>query len=421
MQDLHELPKLADSLTYLYVEHVVVEQKAKAIELFDKDGATLVPTAALTVLLLGPGTRITHAAVKALADSGCAIVWVGEDGTRCYAHGGGETRKAYHLLHQARLVSDPTLRLEVCKRMYRMRFKNQDLDPFLTLEQLRGMEGARMRSAYGHASITYNVPWHGRSYDRASWGNSDPVNNALSAANALLNGLCHAAIVSGGYSPALGFIHTGLQTSFVYDIADLYKVEITIPTAFRIAAESRERVQPRVREACRQAFKEAKLLQRILPDIEALLAIPQDVLMAGAGADEDPGRPEPLWMADSVAIDMPLEKYSVDLWPSSDAPDPTRSPDTTTLPDVGQADPAVRQRWQRAIEGLQNGWVVEAVAESEWCVITRPDTSGYRVTLHAMRWDCDCPDFAKNGLGMCKHTAAVMMMQDAECRTQKRD
>jgi len=421
MQDLHELPKLADSLTYLYVEHVVVEQKAKAIELFDKDGATLVPTAALTVLLLGPGTRITHAAVKALADSGCAIVWVGEDGMRCYAHGGGETRKAYHLLHQARLVSNPALRLEVCKRMYRMRFKNQDLDPFLTLEQLRGMEGARMRSAYGHASITYNVPWHGRSYDRASWGNSDPVNNALSAANALLNGLCHAAIVSGGYSPALGFVHTGLQTSFVYDIADLYKVEITIPTAFRIAAESRERVQPRVREACRQAFKEAKLLQRILPDIEALLAIPQDVLMAGDGADEDPGRPEPLWMADSIAIDTPLEEYSVDLWPLSNALDLTRSLDTTTLPDVGQADPAVRQRWQRAIEGLQNGWVVEAVAESEWCVITRPDTSGYTVKHHAMRWDCDCPDFAKNDLGMCKHTAAVMMTQDAECRTQKRE
>lgn len=420
MRDLHELPKLADSLTYLYAEHVIVEQKAKAIELFDKDGATLVPTAALSVLLLGPGTRITHAAVKALADSGCAIVWVGEDGTRCYAHGGGETRKAYHLLHQARLVSDPALRLEVCKRMYRMRFKNQDLDPFLTIEQLRGMEGARMRSAYGHASITYNVPWHRRSYDRASWGNSDPVNNALSAANALLNGLCHAAIVSGGYSPALGFIHTGLQTSFVYDIADLYKVEITIPTAFRIAAESRERVQPRVREACRQAFKEAKLLQRILPDIEALLDIPQDVLLAGAGADEDPGRPEPLWMADSVVLDAPPELHGADLC------SPARSPDaTSTLPDISQAEPAIQQRWQRALEGLQSGWTVQPAAESEWRVLTRPATPGYTVERHAGQWRCACPDFAKSGLGMCKHTAAVMMqeargrMQEAGCRRQE--
>jgi CRISP-associated protein Cas1 len=424
MRDLHELPKLSDSLTYLYAEHVVVEQKAKAIELFDKDGATLVPTAALSVLLLGPGTRITHAAVKALADSGCAIVWVGEDGTRCYAHGGGETRKAYHLLHQARLVSDPDLRLEVCKRMYRMRFKKQNLDPFLTLEQLRGMEGARMRDAYAHASITYNVAWHGRSYDRASWGNSDPVNNALSAANALLNGLCHAAIVSGGYSPALGFIHTGLQTSFVYDIADLYKVEITIPTAFRIASESRERVQPRVREACRQVFKEAKLLQRILADIEALLAIPEDVLMAGAGADEDPGRPEPLWTAGDASTGAGAEGGGADRPPSLGAPvlgndipaHPHGAP--SAIPDLEQADPAIQQRWQRATEGLQSGWTVAAVAEAEWRVATRPATPGYTVEYDAGQWRCTCPDFAKSGLGMCKHTAAVTI-QEAGGRMQE--
>lgn len=423
MQDLHELPKLSDSLSYVYAEHCVIEKKQQAVELFDKDGATLVPTAALTVLLLGPGTSITHAAVKALADSGCAIVWVGEDGTRCYANGGGETRKAYHLLYQARLASDPALRLEVCKRMYRMRFKTQNLDPFLTIEQLRGMEGARMRSAYGHASITYNVLWNGRSYDRRSWGNSDPVNNALSAANALLNGLCHAAIVSGGYSTALGFIHTGLQTSFVYDIADLYKVEITIPTAFRIASESRERVEPRVREACRQAFKEAKLLQRILPDIEMLLAIPEDVLAAGAGADEDPGRPEPLWMADDIETDARVEldtayTQASPLTLSSMPGDPTLSPDAmATFPDVDQANPAVQQRWQRAAEGLGSGWMVETVAAMEWRVSTRPATPGYMVKYHAGQWNCACPDFAKNGLGMCKHTAAVMM-QEARSRMQ---
>jgi CRISPR-associated protein Cas1 len=294
MRDLQELPKLSDSLSYLYLQHCRIEQKAKAVEMIDQEGRTMVPAAALTVLLLGPGTSITHAAVKALADNGCTIVWAGEDGTRCYAHGGGETRRAYHLLHQAQLASDPRLRLEVCKRMYQVRFA-ESLDPDLTLQQLRGKEGARVRTAYAHASITYNVPWHGRRYDRNNWGGGDPVNRALSAANALLNGLCHAAIVSGGYSPALGFIHTGKQRSFVYDIADLYKVKITIPLAFRIAGESEERIGPRVREACRQAFKEHRLLQQILPDIAHVLDVSKETLEAGEASDSDPARPEPLW------------------------------------------------------------------------------------------------------------------------------
>jgi CRISPR-associated protein Cas1 len=295
MRDLHELPKLRDSLSYLYVEHVRVQQKHKAVELLDKEGRTMVPAAALSVLMIGPGTTITHAAVKALADNGCLVMWCGEDGMRCYAQGGGETRKAYHLLKQAELVSDPEKRLEVVKRMYRYRFSDEELDPDLDIFQLRGKEGARVRQAYAQASRTYGVPWHGRRYDRSNWGSGDPVNRALSAAHALLNGLCHTGIASGGYSPALGFIHTGKQLSFVYDIADLYKVEVTIPLAFRIAAESEEKIGPRVREACREAFRECQLLKRILPDIDHLLGISEGTLAMGEEADSDPARPEPLW------------------------------------------------------------------------------------------------------------------------------
>ena len=295
MRDLHELPKLRDSLSYLYLEQVRVQQKYKAVEAIDKEGRTMIPVAALSVLMLGPGTAITHAAIKALADNGCLLVWCGEDGMRCYAQGGGETRKAYHLLRQAELVSDAQKRLEVVKRMYRYRFGEEELDHDLNLFQLRGKEGARVRKAYAEASRTHGVPWHGRRYDRGRWGSGDPVNRALSAANALLNGLCHAGIVSGGYSPALGFIHTGKQLSFVYDVADLYKTEVTIPLAFRLAAESEERIGPRVREACREAFREYQLLKRILPDIDHLLDLSDETLAAGAEADSDPARPEPLW------------------------------------------------------------------------------------------------------------------------------
>lgn len=307
MKDLHELPKLRDSLSYLYVEHAVINQKDHAIEYIRQDeGRVMIPVAALGVILLGPGTRITHAAIRTLADNGCAAVWVGEDGTKFYAQGGGETRRSFHLLQQAELSCDPQKRLGVIRRMYQHRFPGP-LAEDLTLEQIRGMEGARVRSAYYKASKTYGVPWHGRSYDRASWGKSDPVNRALSASHALLNGVCHTAIVSGGYSPALGFIHTGKQLSFVYDIADLYKAEITIPLAFLTVAESTDGVEARVRAACRERFRETKLLNRILPDIDSLLQIDLEMYSEGTDFDSDPALPGPFWDASDEESEEAIE------------------------------------------------------------------------------------------------------------------
>ncbi len=270
MQDLHILPKLRDSLSYVYAERAIVQRYRNAVELVDENGKVAVPIASLSLLLLGPGTSITHEAVKLLAQNGCSILWVGEDVTRFYAQGTGETRKAQRLLKQASLVSDPQARREVALAMYAKRF-DEALDPDLSLEQIRGHEGVRVRNTYQTMSRRYGVKWKGRRYRRNDWDASDPVNRALSMANALLNGLCHAAIVSGGYSPGLGFIHTGKQLSFVYDIADLYKTELSIPIAFETAALSSEDIESRVRRRSREAFKEAKLLQRLLPDIDALL------------------------------------------------------------------------------------------------------------------------------------------------------
>ena len=294
MQDLHGLPKLRDSLSYLYVEHAVIEQADHAIELWQKEGRTLVPAASLCVLMMGPGTKITHAAVKVLAENGCSMLWTGAEMTKFYAQGMGETRKAYHLLHQAEIACNPVKHTRVCIRMYQKRF-DETLDPSLTLPQIRGFEGVRVRRAYKAASEKYGVQWHGRIYDRANWGGSDPINRALSAANATLNSVCHAAIVSGGYSTAIGFVHTGKQLSFVYDVADLYKADITIPIAFSIVAESNENIERRTRMACREKFREMKLLDRILPDIDTILEIKDEPINELLDVDADPALPTDLW------------------------------------------------------------------------------------------------------------------------------
>lgn len=305
MRDLHLLPKVRDSLSFLYVEYTAIEQDDKSIALVDVRGRTPVPCASLTTLLLGPGTTITHAAMKTLAESGCLVMWSGEAGVRLYAQGLGETRSSRWTLQQARLWADDESHMRVVRRMYEMRF----LDPVPageSLEQLRGREGVRVRTTYRRLSEATGVRWEGRSYRRGDWNAADPLNRALSAANACLYGICHSAILSVGCSPALGFIHTGRLLSFVYDVADLYKTAVTIPAAFAVVAEHSDDVERRVRHLVRDAAYDGELLKRIVPDLRKILEM-------DAGRDEstaDDGN------ADPDADDMPPG----DLWtPSGEA------------------------------------------------------------------------------------------------------
>jgi CRISPR-associated protein Cas1 len=270
LKDLHLLPKFRDSLSYLYVEHCKIEREDRAVACWDVEGKVPVPCAGLGVLMLGPGTSITHAAVSTLADNGCLVVWCGEGGVRLYAQGLGLTRSAANLLHQARLWADPTAKLEVVFRLYRQRFP-EPLDESLTLSQIRGKEGVRVREAYARASRETGVPWHGRAYRRDAWQAADPVNRALSAANSCLYGVCHAGILALGLSPALGFIHTGKMLSFVYDVADLYKTRISIPIAFEETARGLESLESRVRRSCRDAFTQTFLLKTIIRDLQFIL------------------------------------------------------------------------------------------------------------------------------------------------------
>lgn len=294
MDNLHALPKFRDNLTILYLERGRIDRYEHSVAFHDAQGITPIPAASLAVLMLGPGTVITQAAIAALADNNCLIIWCGEENVRFYAAGIGGTRSARGIIAQARLASDPHLRLQVVMRMYRMRF-NEPLAEEITLQQLRGKEGLRVRMAYQQASQKWQVAWQGRSYDRSHWGQSDPINRALSAANACLYGLCHAAILSAGFSPALGFIHTGKQLSFVYDIADLYKTEVSIPAAFQTVAESPLDIERRVRYCLRDYFRQTRLVQRIIPDIFSALGLSEEEMATEDPYAEDPALPSDWW------------------------------------------------------------------------------------------------------------------------------
>lgn len=272
-----------------------MEQEDQAISIHDASGKVPVPCASLALLMLGPGVSITHAAISVLAEHGCLVAWCGEEGIRFYALGLGETRSATNLLYQANAWADKQLHLRVVQRLYQSRFREK-LDSNLTLQQIRGMEGIRVRNAYAKAAQESGIRWSGRNYRQDNWDSADPVNRALSAANSCLYGICHAAIISAGFSPALGFIHTGKMLSFVYDIADLYKTEITVPIAFRGVAEGWDELERRVRLTCRDTFVSTNLLERIIPDICKVLGLEENkVSPDDEQMDEEPAAPGPLW------------------------------------------------------------------------------------------------------------------------------
>ncbi len=273
VKDLHELPKVRDSISYLYIEHALIEQENSSIVVIKEDGKIPVPVSSLTCLLLGPGTRVTHAAISAAAKNGCLIVWCGEAAGRFYAAGTGETRSSENLLLQARLCMDPAAHLAVVRRMYEIRFPKLPQED-LSLQQIRGLEGIRVKQTYRTYAKATGVKWTARSYKQTDWDEADDINRALSAANAILYSVCQAAIVSLGFSPGLGFVHTGKQLSFVYDIADLYKTDTSIPAAFEAVQKANGDLDQKVRLYTRQTIANAGILKRIAGDISWIFNVP---------------------------------------------------------------------------------------------------------------------------------------------------
>ncbi|WP_139800738.1 type I-E CRISPR-associated endonuclease Cas1e [Geothermobacter hydrogeniphilus] len=263
---------IKDRVSVMFVEKGHLDVLDGAFVLVDKTGVrTHIPIGGVACLMLEPGTRVSHAAATLASRVGCLLVWVGEAGVRLYSAGQPGGARADRLLYQAKLALDDSARLKVVRKMYAVRFKEEP-PAKRSVDQLRGIEGVRVRKMYELLARQYGVPWKRRNYDHTRWESGDIPNRCLSSATACLYGITEAAILAAGYAPAVGFIHTGKPQSFVYDIADIFKFDTVVPVAFRIAAKKPYDPERQVRIACRDAFRQTKLLKRIIPVIEEVLS-----------------------------------------------------------------------------------------------------------------------------------------------------
>ncbi len=268
---LDTLTPAKDRWTPIYLQYGRLEVDDSSVKWIGADYTVLrIPVATVSAILLGPGTTVTHAAIKACSDSNTPVCWVGAEGMRFYAFGVSPTHDVSRASRQAALHASKADRLRVARRMFAMRFGDQNLTGF-SIDKLKGMEGKRVKSLYAEMGRKYGVSWKGRRYDQNHWALADEINRAISAANASLYALCTATICSMGYLPHLGFIHTKGMLSFVFDMADIYKPETTLEAAFQTVSVNPQANEQEVISCLKRFIEERRLLKRIPKDIEKIL------------------------------------------------------------------------------------------------------------------------------------------------------
>ena len=263
---------MKDRISMMFIEYGEIDVLDGAFVVVDVNGVrTHIPVGSVACLMLQPGTRVSHAAAALAARVGTLLVWVGEAGVRLYASGQPGGARSDRLLYQAKLALDEAARLKVVRKMYALRF-GEEPPTRRSVDQLRGIEGARVRKTYQILAQRFRVQWDGRRYNPEDWDASNVVNRCLSAATAPTRASAARSAGASGYAPAVGFIHSGKPLSFVYDIADLFKFDTVVPVAFQIAAKAPPQPEREVRLRCRDSFRQTKLLERIIPSIEEVLA-----------------------------------------------------------------------------------------------------------------------------------------------------
>jgi len=269
---LDTLTPAKERWTPIYFEHGRLEVDDASVKWIGADRTVLrLPVATVSAIMLGPGTTVTHAAMKACADCNTPVCWVGADGMRFYSFGVAPTHDNARARHQAAVHSVGRKRDEVARRMFRLRFGDGVDVSGHTVKTLRGMEGLRVKALYAEMGAKHGVTWKGRDYNPNNWAVSDTINRAVSAANASLYALTTAIVCSMGYLPQLGFIHTAGTLPFVFDVADIYKPETTLEAAFETVSINPDATEKDVITRLKFYIEDRRLLQRIPHDMEKLL------------------------------------------------------------------------------------------------------------------------------------------------------
>lgn len=290
---------LKDRNSMIFIGMGQVDVKDGAFVVIDKNGERMhIPVGSIACIMLEPGTRVSHAAIKLASTCGTLLIWVGEAGVRLYSAGQPGGARSDKLLYQAKLALDENLRLKVVRKMFELRF-GEAAPERRSVDQLRGIEGARVRKTYQLLAKKYGVEWHGRRYDPKDWDKGNFINQCISSATSCLYGITEAAILAAGYAPAIGFLHTGKPLSFVYDIADIIKFETVVPLAFKVAAKSPFKPDRDVRIACRESFRTTKTLKKLIPLIEDILSAGEIKPPSPYDDAQPPAIPEPVSIGDS--------------------------------------------------------------------------------------------------------------------------
>lgn len=260
----------------LYVQRCRVTVDNGSMKLaFEEAGTELeLPYQRLNALLLGPGSSITHDAVRHCSGHGTCIAFVGSDGTRLYTAPPIFERDADLARQQATWWAGESTRVMVAKRMYAKRFgetpRTNDADA------LRGMEAARIKRAYELLAGEYGLSWHGRHYDRANPDKTDIPNLAINHAVTAVEACVAIAVQATATLPPLGFLHEDSAKSWVLDVCDLYRTTVTVPIAFRCARDHQrqpgESLDRLVRRAVSEHVRRTGFVDQVIDDIKEVLA-----------------------------------------------------------------------------------------------------------------------------------------------------